>query len=77
MNVLQVKKYYFLITKKTIEQAKFTYSLFGKGFEKQIKSNKYQTKIIKDKKEHTKETEKQLDKYNNIEKTNLTIDKQG
>ena len=77
MNVLQVKKYYFLIKKKTIEQAKFTYSLFGKGFEKQIKSNKYETKIIKDKKEHTKETEKQLDKYNNIEKTNLTIDKQG
>ena len=62
---------------QTIEQAKFTYSPFGKGFEKQIKWNEHQTKIVKEKKEQTKEIEKQLDKYNNIEKSNLTIDKQG
>ena len=39
MNILQVKKNYLLIKKKkTIEQAKFTYSLLGKAFEKQIKT---------------------------------------
>ena len=81
----KIHKYEYLTGEKilpsnqnqTIEQAKFIYSPFGKGFEKQIKWNEYQTKIIKDKKEQTKETEKQLEKYNNIEKTNLTIDKQG
>ena len=35
MNFLQVKKYYILINKKVIEQAKFTYSPLGKVFEKQ------------------------------------------
>ena len=37
LNMLQVKKYYHLISKIT-EQAKFTYSPLGKAFEKQIKS---------------------------------------
>ena len=81
----KIHKYEYLTGEKilpsnqnqTIGQAKFTYSPFGKGFEKQIKWNEYQTKIIKDKKEQTKEIEKQLEKYNNIEKTNLMIDKQG
>ena len=81
----KIHKYEYLTGEKilpsnqnqTIEQAKFIYYPFGKGFEKQIKWNEYQTKIIKDKKEQTKETEKQLEKYNNIEKTNLTTDKQG
>ena len=41
MNILQVKKYYLLIRKK---QAKFTYSPFGKAFEKQTKE---QSKAIK------------------------------
>ena len=59
-----------------IEQAKFTYSPWGKVFEKQTKTIEDQTKIIKDKKEQTKETEKQLDKYKDIEKDNLTTDKQ-
>ena len=81
----KIHKYEYLTGKKilpsnqnqTIEQAKLTYSPFGKGLGKQIKWNEYQTKIMKDKKEQTKETERQLDKYSNIEKTNLTIDKQG
>ena len=34
MNILQVKKYYLLIKKKVIEQAKFAYSSLGRGFEK-------------------------------------------
>ena len=43
MNILLEKKYYHLIKKKkVIEQAKFTYSLSGKPFEKQIKTAKYQ-----------------------------------
>ena len=33
-------------------------------------------KIIKDKKEQTKETKKQLDKYSDIKKDNLSINKQ-
>ena len=59
-----------------IEQAKFTYSPLGKAFEKQTKTIEDQTKIIKDKKEQTKEAEKQLDKYNDIEKDNITTNKQ-
>ena len=59
-----------------IEQSKFTYSGLGKAFEKQTKTIEDQTKIIKDKKEQNKETEKQLYKYNDIEKDNLTTDKQ-
>ena len=59
-----------------IEQAKFTYSPSGKAFEKQTKTIEDQTKIIKNKKEQTKETEKQLDKCNDIEKNNLATDKQ-
>ena len=31
-----MKKYYFLIQKKIIEQAKFAYSSLGKALEKQI-----------------------------------------
>ena len=34
MNILQVKKYYLLIKKQIIEQAKFTYFLLGKALEK-------------------------------------------
>ena len=48
---------------KITEQAKFTYSPLGKTFDKQIKTIEDQTKIIKGKKEQTKETEKQLEKY--------------
>ena len=40
-NILYVKKYYLLI-KKITEQAKFTYSLLGKIFEKQTKTNEDQ-----------------------------------
>ena len=58
-----------------IEQAKFTYSPLGKAFEKQTKTIEDQTKIIKNKKEQTKETEKQLDKCNYIEKNNELIKK--
>ena len=54
-----------------IEQAKFTYSPLGKAFEKQTKKFEDQTKIIKDKKEQSKETEKQLDKYDDTKKDNL------
>ena len=36
MNFLKVKKYYHLI--KVIEQAKFTYSILGKAFGKQVKT---------------------------------------
>ena len=32
MNILPVKKFYLLMTKKIIEQAKFTYSPLGKAF---------------------------------------------
>ena len=42
----------------------------GKAFEKQIKTIEDQTKIIKDKKEQAKETENQLDKYDDIKKVN-------
>ena len=41
MNISQANKYYHL-TKKIIEQAKFTYSTLGKAFEKQIKTIEYQ-----------------------------------
>ena len=54
-----------------IEQAKFTYSPLGKAFEKQTKKFEDQAKIIKDKKEQSKETEKQLDKYDDTKKDNL------
>ena len=38
INVLQAKKYYYLIkVSRIIEQAKFTYSPVAKAFEKQIK----------------------------------------
>ena len=37
MNILQVKKYYLLI-KKIIKQAKFTYSPFGKALKQQTKT---------------------------------------
>ena len=37
-----MKKYYLLIKKKIIEQAKFTYSPLGKVFEKQAKIIEYQ-----------------------------------
>ena len=37
MNILLMKKYYHQINNK-YEQAKFTYSLLGKAFEKQIKT---------------------------------------
>ena len=59
-----------------IEQAKFTYSSLGKAFEKQTKNIEDETKIIKDKKEQNKETEKQLDKKDDIKKDNLPISKQ-
>ena len=39
MNILQVKKYHLLIKGKQLEQAKFTYSLWGRAFEKTNKSN--------------------------------------
>ena len=45
MNILQVNKYYLPIKKQIIEQAKFTYSLLGEAFEKQIKE---QVKTLKD-----------------------------
>ena len=61
-NILQVKKYYLLIYKKRrsyyflimiliiiikkIEQGKFTYSLFGKAFEKKNKTIENQGKKI-------------------------------
>ena len=53
MNILQVKKYCLLIKKKkTIEQAKFTYSPLGKAFEKQTETiegqGKKQVKAIHD-----------------------------
>ena len=53
MNILQVKKYCLLI-KDRIEQAKFTYSLSRKGFEKQTKTieelgKKQMTLLIKTK----------------------------
>ena len=38
MNILLVKKYYSLIKKNILEQAKFTYSPLGKAFERQIKT---------------------------------------
>ena len=38
MNILLVKKYYHLIKKKVIEQAKCTHSPLGKAFEKQTKT---------------------------------------
>ena len=37
INILLVKKYYLLIKKQVIEQAKFTFSPLGKASEKQIK----------------------------------------
>ena len=60
-----------------IEQAKCTYSPLGKAFEKQTKTTEDQTKIIKDKKEQTKETQKQLDKHDDddIKKGNLSTNK--
>ena len=59
-----------------IEQAKFTCSPLGKAFEKQTKTIEDQIKIIKDEKEQSKETEKQLDKYDDIKKYSLPINKQ-
>ena len=48
MNILQMKKQYHLIQARSkynqLEQAKFTYSLLGKAFEKQIKTIKQQGK---------------------------------
>ena len=63
---------------KIIEQAKFIHSPLGKAFEKQRKTIEDQTKIIKDKEEQSKETAKQLDKYDGIkkEKDSLPINKQ-
>ena len=53
------------------EQPKFTYSPLGKAFEKQTETTEDQTKIIKDQKEQNKETEKQLDKYDDIKKKTI------
>ena len=39
---LQVKKYYYLIKKRIIEQINFTNTPLGKAFEKQIKTIAYQ-----------------------------------
>ena len=46
MHILQEKKFYPLIKKRVIEQAKLTYSSLGKTFEKQIKTNKDQGEKI-------------------------------
>ena len=43
MNILQAKKYYH--QSRITEQAKFTYSPFGKAFEKQIKKIQERVKI--------------------------------
>ena len=43
-NILQVKKYYHLIKKQMIEQAKFTYSSLGKAFKKQVNQLKIKEK---------------------------------
>ena len=59
-----------------IEQARFTYSPLRKAFGKQSKTIENQTKIIKDKKEQSKETEKQLDKYDDVKKDSSVINKQ-
>ena len=52
MNILWVKKYYHLIKEQIIEQAKLTYSLLGKSFEKQIKTiedlGKRQVEVLED-----------------------------
>ena len=58
-----------------IEQANFTDSPLGKAFEKQTKTIEDQTKIIKVKKEKSKETEKELDKYDDTKKDNIPINK--
>ena len=56
MNIFLVKKYYLLIKKKIIEQAKFTYSSLHKAFEKQIKTiedqGKTQADVLKDSKDN-------------------------
>ena len=44
INILLVKKYYVLIKKRVIEQAKFTFSPLGKASEKQIKTIEDQEK---------------------------------
>ena len=52
MNILLVKKYYHLIKKQRIEQAKFTYSPLEKASEKQLKAikdqGKKQVKVLED-----------------------------
>ena len=45
MNILKVKKYYFLIKVRTIEQTKFTYSRLEKALEKQTKQLKIKVDI--------------------------------
>ena len=44
INILLVKKYYVLIKKRVIEQAKFPFSPLGKASEKQIKTIEDQEK---------------------------------
>ena len=70
INILQEKKYYHLIKKKSNRTTKFTYSPWGKAFEKQIKTiedqeKKKQINALKDLKlkEQTKVIE---DKSNKI-----------
>ena len=82
MNISLVKKYYHLINKKIIEQAKFTSSLLGKAFEKQIKTikdqgEKQQVKVLIDlkPKEQTKVIEgKSSDKNNQSTISNVFND---
>ena len=77
MNTLLVKRYYHLINKKIIEQAKFTYSPLGKAFEKQAKTiedqGKKQIKAIQDK---SLEKIKKYSDYGNDYKKELLLSKE-
>ena len=73
-NILQVYKYYLLIKKRVIEQAKFAYSPLGKAFGKQTKTIEDQDKKkIKAVEDHGK----QLVESNKLVKKDFNIDRHG
>ena len=74
MNIFQAKEYCLLIKKKKIEQAKFTYSLLSKAFEKQAKTIEDQGK---NQISATKVHGKQVIESNEVAKNDFNIDRNG
>ena len=66
MNISLAKRYCDLINGKELNKLNLLILLWEKLLKSKQKQTKYQTKIIKDKKEQTRETEKQLHKHDDI-----------